>query len=198
MGSDAWAPGPRLLLHTAPMRRQAHHRDPCSQPKQPSWEWAGGLQDPPDHEEAQGLLREWLRLSIPPSFPGETLEPHQPPGWLPSYLSLLLPFSSSWSSLSDSLLDSPEPLSLLLLLSEALSDSGSVEGLSQGPPLCTDRLGSRAGALGPRPDSAWKPHPPDATRINQDTDGLVWDMQSLRPTPTRRGPQKQVHNLVHM
>lgn len=74
MGFCAWAlaPGPRLLLHIAPVRGQAQHRDPCSQPQQPSWEWTGGLQAPPDQEEAQGLLGEWLRLSIPPCFPEET------------------------------------------------------------------------------------------------------------------------------
>jgi hypothetical protein len=65
-----------------------------------------------------------------PFFPDDTPACSQPSSWLPSYLSLPLPFSSSssWSSLSDSLLDSPEPLSLLLLLSDSLSDSGSVEG----------------------------------------------------------------------
>lgn len=79
-------------------------------------------------EEAQGLLGDWLRLGVSPSFPGEI-----PGAARSSHLSLLLPFSSSssWSLLSDSLLDSPEPLSLLLLLSDSLSDSGSVEGLSQ-------------------------------------------------------------------
>lgn len=53
----------------------------------------------------------------------------------PSYLSLPSPFSSSSSSLSDSLLDSPEPLSLLLLLPDSLSDSGSMEEVCQASPL---------------------------------------------------------------
>lgn len=77
------------------------------------------------------------------------LEPHQAPGWPPPHLSLLLPFSSSsCSSLSDSLLDSPEPLSLLLLLSDSLSDSGSVEEPSSLLFQCTGLPGPRAGALG--------------------------------------------------
>lgn len=145
---------------------------------------------------------EWLRLSIPPPFPEETLEPHQPPGWLPSYLSLLLPFSSSWSSLSDSLLDSPEPLSLLLLLSEALSDSGSVEELSQTPSLGADLLGSRAGALGSQLDSALKLQPPelplapDTNQTNQDTGGCVWHVQSLRTTDSHTDAHKLVHAPV--
>lgn len=53
----------------------------------------------------------------------------------PPYLSLPPPFSSSSSSLSDSLLDSPEPLPLLLLLSDSLSDSGSTEEMCQASSL---------------------------------------------------------------
>lgn len=65
----------------------------------------------------------------------------------PPHLSLLLPFSPSCSSLSDSLLDSPEPLSLLLSLPDSLSDSGSVGQLPQAPRPCAGRLRGRAGAL---------------------------------------------------
>lgn len=75
-----------------------------------------------------GALRRLTKAECWPFFPTGAPETPQL-----SHLSLLLPFSSSssWSSLSDSLLDSPEPLSLLLLLSDSLSDSGSVERQSQ-------------------------------------------------------------------
>lgn len=75
-----------------------------------------------------GALRRLTKAECWPFFPTGAPETPQL-----SHLSLLLPFSSSssWSSLSDSLLDSLEPLSLLLLLSDSLSDSGSVERQSQ-------------------------------------------------------------------
>lgn len=54
---------------------------------------------------------------------------------LPAHLPLPPPFSSSSSSsLSESLLESPVPGSLLLLLWDSLSDSGSVEETCQASP----------------------------------------------------------------
>lgn len=100
----------------------------CRDLLRPLGEQTWGTAGPSSSEGGLGALRRLTKAECWPFFPKG--DPETPQS---SHLSLLLPFSSSssWSSLSDSLLDSPEPLSLLLLLSDSLSDSGSVEGQSQ-------------------------------------------------------------------